>query len=109
MRDRVPGAAGMTAILYVIRHGSTRLNTDGRLRGRVDEPLDDVGRTQAGALAALFQSVPVEVIVSSPLLRAQETAAPIVSATGALLEINDVFTDRDWGRWSGCATADIIG
>ena len=93
--------------LYVIRHGQTQLNVDGRLRGLIDEPLDDAGHRQACALAELFASVPLARLVTSPLRRAWETAEPIARATAATLEIDDAFVDRNWGPWAGKPRGDV--
>ena len=93
--------------LFVIRHGQTRLNADGRLRGRLDEPLDVVGRHQARALADLFAGVALQRIVTSPLARARETAEPLARATGAVLETAVGLSDRDWGPWTGMSASDV--
>jgi probable phosphoglycerate mutase len=59
-------------VLILLRHGRTRLNATGRLQGRIDEPLDEVGHAQARAAAAHIG--PIDELVSSPLARAQQTA-----------------------------------
>lgn len=46
-------------IVYLLRHGQTELNAAGRLRGRVDVPLDERGLKQAEALGLLFKGVPL--------------------------------------------------
>ena len=55
-------------VLILVRHGRTALNAAGRLQGRVDEPLDEIGMQQALAVAARVG--PVDELVSSPLGRA---------------------------------------
>lgn len=87
--------------IFLVRHGRTALNAAGVLRGRLDPPLDDVGRQEAAAVAELFAGVPLDVVLSSPLRRARETAAPIAEATGARLRCDDAFLDRDYGPWAG--------
>ena len=44
-------------MLYLVRHGRTDANAQGLLQGRLDPPLDDVGRAQAGAIARLIGQV----------------------------------------------------
>ena len=88
-------------VVYLVRHGRTSLNADGVLRGRLDPPLDDAGRTEAADLGNLFADLPLAAVVSSPLSRARETAAPIVATTGAPLDIDPALTDRDYGQWAG--------
>lgn len=65
------------ALIYLIRHGQAAAGfTD-----NIDPGLDDLGRTQAGyAASALHEYLPLS-LVSSPLLRAQETASPLAERT----------------------------
>jgi broad specificity phosphatase PhoE len=94
-------------VVYLIRHGRTSLNAAGVLRGHLDPPLDAVGRTEAGALGRLFESVPLGALVCSPLQRAVQTAEPIAAATGVSVETDDRLVDRDYGPWAGSARAEI--
>ena len=59
-------------MLIVARHGQTAANAAGLLLGRADVELDDTGRRQAAALAEAVG--PADVVVSSPLRRAVQTA-----------------------------------
>ena len=59
-------------MLILVRHGRTALNASGCLQGRIDEPLDDVGLAQAKAVASHVG--PVDELISSPLVRARQTA-----------------------------------
>lgn len=63
------------AIIYLVRHGETDWNVDGRFMGQFDVPLNERGRRQAAALASrLAQEVPEwGQVVSSDLLRTRET------------------------------------
>ncbi len=56
----------------MVRHGRTDANAQGLLQGRLDPPLDDTGRRQAEAIAAMVGNV--DEVISSPLRRARETA-----------------------------------
>ena len=56
--------------IYLVRHGETAFNADGRLRGRADPDLNAAGLGQAKSLASAFASAEPSTIVSSPLLRA---------------------------------------
>jgi broad specificity phosphatase PhoE len=87
--------------LLFVRHGRTATNAAGRLLGRADPPLDDVGRAQAAALAELIG--PVDRVVSSPLRRARETAA----ALSRTLEVDERFIELDYGELDGAALADL--
>ena len=67
--------------LLLVRHGRTAYNSQARLQGQVDIPLDDVGRWQARTAAALLlaRHEPTA-IVTSDLTRAHETASFLARA-----------------------------
>lgn len=60
--------------IYVFRHGETDWNKVGRMQGHADIPLNETGRAQALVLQNYFQLHPVDIILSSDLARARETA-----------------------------------
>ncbi len=60
--------------LYLIRHGESVSNAEGRIQGQLDVPLSDFGRRQAEAIAERLGGESIEAIISSPLKRAWETA-----------------------------------
>ena len=80
-------------MLLLVRHGRTATNAAGRIQGRVDQPLDDVGRAQATALAGLVGGAAR--VVSSPLRRAVDTA----SALGPPVTVDDRWVELDYGAW----------
>lgn len=87
-------------MLILARHGRTALNAQGRLQGRLDEPLDDVGLAQARALAERL--MPVDELISSPLARARQTA----EAFGVDFEVDDRWVELSYGVYEGVAHAD---
>jgi broad specificity phosphatase PhoE len=95
-----------SATMFLVRHGRTSLNAAGVLRGRIDAPLDEVGRHEARLLASVFDGASLSVVVSSPLTRAVETAAAIAEATRLPVDVDDDLADRDYGRWAGTSQAD---
>lgn len=100
----------MTAeIAYLARHGRTALNADGRLRGRLDPPLDEVGMAQAETLGAAFARLrrPPHRVVAGPLLRTRQTAAAIARALGLEVLIDERLIDRDYGPWTGRPAAAV--
>jgi probable phosphoglycerate mutase len=73
----------VAAVLYLVRHGETDWNKEGRYQGLTDIPLNECGRQQAAEAARnLLRGVPVRAVVSSPLLRAFETGAIIARSLG---------------------------
>jgi broad specificity phosphatase PhoE len=79
-------------VLLLVRHGETQDNVEGRLLGRADPPLTATGREQAAQLAATLP--PPDLVISSPLRRARETAA----AFGAAVEVDDRWTELHYGE-----------
>jgi uncharacterized phosphatase len=62
--------------LFFIRHGESQNNNEGRFTGQQDIPLTDLGREQARLIGRriLSEGLAPDVIISSPLIRALETA-----------------------------------
>lgn len=80
-------------MILVVRHGRTRSNARGLFLGRADPPLDDLGRSQAAALGRAIG--PVDQVITSPLLRARETAEQI---DGPVV-VDERFIELDYGEW----------
>lgn len=87
-------------MLILVRHGRTALNAEGRLQGRIDVSLDDIGRRQAAAVAARVG--PVDELISSPLRRARETA----DAFGQPYTVDDRWVELAYGVYEGVPHAD---
>jgi broad specificity phosphatase PhoE len=96
------------AVVLMVRHGRTALNAAGVLRGRLDPPLDDVGEREARVLAEAFRGFRFTTVVTSPLMRAHQTAAAIAEASGAVLEVEPDLVDRDYGSWAGSSVSEIV-
>lgn len=94
-------------MLILLRHGQTAVNAEGRLLGRADPPLTDLGRRQAQALADAVGRdgrAPVR-LVSSPLARARETAAAL--GLGLAVEVDERWVEVDYGELEGRPPADL--
>jgi broad specificity phosphatase PhoE len=91
--------------LYLVRHGRTAGNTV-RYVGWGDEPLDEVGREQARALAAELAGASIDVVYASPLSRALDTARPLAEAHGAPLHVRDELKEIDYGEYQDILKAD---
>lgn len=92
--------------LVMLRHGRTPLSVERRFAGRGDIPLTDEGREQAEAAARRLASWPVDAVVSSPLVRARDTAAHSAKALGLEVEIDEGFVETDFGEWEGLTFAE---
>lgn len=92
-----------------IRHGQTDWNRDDRLQGSSDIPLNDVGRTQAHDAAEILRDQDWQVVVSSPLLRARETAEIIAADLGIELGPSlPLLIERDYGAHEGESSSEIV-
>lgn len=95
--------------LIFVRHGETDLNKEHKVAGaRMDVPLNDKGIEQAKELANTLKDVEFDVIISSALKRAKQTAEIVKEHFDAPLEIVEQFGERDFGSLSG-KTWDGIG
>lgn len=88
-------------MLILVRHGQTAVNAEGRLQGRIDAELTATGEAQAAACAAVLARVAPSRIISSPLRRARQTADAIAGASGAPIQVDERWTELDYGDWDG--------
>ena len=72
----------MTTTFYLIRHGESLANAQNRLCGHADWDLTERGREQAKRTAQLLADIPVDVVLSSDLLRAYHTAQAVAELKG---------------------------
>ena len=87
--------------LYLVRHGETEWNRDGRAQGRADIPLNDAGIAQSRALADHFASLGVAAVMSSSSRRAVLTAEAIASSHGLSVTAEDDLRELDFGGLDG--------
>ncbi len=84
-------------LLALIRHGPTVYNEQGRMQGRIDQPLSAAGRDVVAGWR-----LPAELAdgdwISSPLVRARETARLL---GGTAPGVEPAIIEMDWGRWEG--------
>jgi len=90
-------------MLVLVRHGRTEWNRAGRLVGRCDVDLDDVGRDQARRCGRRLG--PVSELRTSPLRRARETAALL--GLHHLPVVDDAFVELDYGADEGRALDEV--
>ncbi len=95
-----------TTSILLVRHGQSLWNAEGRWQGQADPALSDYGREQAYAAGSRVGQV--DLIASSPQLRALETAMIISEqiGIGPVISVPDL-RERSAGVWSGLTRADI--
>jgi probable phosphoglycerate mutase len=87
--------------LVLIRHGETDWNVEGRYQGQADPPLNARGLAQAHELAAKLRDVGLDVLYTSPLRRALQTARVVADALGLRLHVEPRLMEIHQGDWQG--------
>jgi broad specificity phosphatase PhoE len=92
-------------LLYLVRHGLTVWNREGRYQGDLDVPLAPEGREQALRLGRRLLGTRWDAVWSSDLSRARETAELV--APGAQLRLDAGFREIGYGAWEGLTAAEV--
>ena len=98
----------MRTTLYLVRHGKTDWNDQGRLQGAKDIPLNKAGLSEAKAAGITLKSVPVHAIYSSPLSRAHETAREIAKHHDLDITIVDALKETAFGIFEGITWNELL-
>lgn len=94
-------------LVFVVRHGETDWNRAGRYQGQRESELTELGKSQARALADDLGGAKLARVVSSPLARCVQTAAPLAARAGVQLETDERLIEIAHGTWEGRLRADI--
>ena len=99
----------MRTTIYLIRHGETDWNLNGRWQGHADVPLNEVGLAQAQRLASRFkaQGPRFDALYSSDLQRAWQTACAVGEAIGLQPRPDPQLREIDVGSWSGLTSVEV--
>lgn len=87
--------------LYVTRHGQTQYNIEVRICGKSDVMLTEKGISQAYELADRMVGKKIDLIISSPLIRAKTTADIVGKRIGADVIVDERLAERDYGAIDG--------
>jgi broad specificity phosphatase PhoE len=92
-----------------VRHGESVGNVESRWQGQSDYVLTEKGRAQARALARRWKAegVKFNLIISSPLVRARETAEIIAAAVHAKVELDPILMERHIGEMEGLTAEEV--
>ncbi len=101
-------------MIYLLRHGETVWNRQGRLQGHLDSPLTGRGRAQARAMGRCLRQVIGDTagfsMMTSPLGRARQTAEEVAEVIGydkaAITEV-PALMEHGFGIWQGELEADL--
>ena len=104
---RATGEAPTTTLL--LRHGQTEMSAERRFAGRGDIPLTSTGVQQAAAVAVrLADRGGIDVVLTSPLLRALRTAEAVAHAVGVPLTVDPDLVETDFGDWEGLTFGEVV-
>lgn len=87
--------------VFIARHGETTWNVSGRYQGRLESELSRKGFAQAEALARTMCALDVGSVLSSPLRRCVQTAAPTARVIGKEVEEEPLLLEIAHGLWEG--------
>jgi 2,3-bisphosphoglycerate-dependent phosphoglycerate mutase len=98
--------------ILAIRHGETAWNVGNRIQGQLDVPLNDTGRWQARRLGAALADETIDVVYTSDLARAHETALALAGAGASADATRPLVADtglreRHFGRFEGRTWSEI--
>lgn len=87
--------------VILLRHGETDWNAGMRMQGHRDVPLNEAGRRQARAAAPSVAALGPQLIMSSDLSRARDTAAEVAALTGLPVQADERLRETSLGLWEG--------
>ncbi len=93
--------------IILLRHGRTAWNAQRRFQGQADPPLDEVGRGQAYEVAGLMAALRPDLLMTSDLARAVETADVVGASTGLEAMPDARLRERDLGHWEGLTRDEV--
>lgn len=97
----------MSTILFLVRHGETADNANQTMQGQTQGELNERGILQAQELSEEWKDREIDVIVSSDLKRAVDTAAIVAAPHGLEVVKTPLLRERDWGDFTGRYIPDL--
>lgn len=93
--------------IYVVRHGQTNWNVKGKIQGKSDIELNEKGIEQAKELKELIKNYDINLIISSPLKRAKQTAEIINENLKCKIIFDKALEERGYGAFEGKVRKEI--
>ena len=94
--------------LYLLRHGETNANRAKILVGKSEEGLSERGRFQAQVVADYLIDIPLDILYSSPQIRAVETAGLIAKRINVKMALKSELIERNYGPYDGLTREQLI-
>jgi broad specificity phosphatase PhoE len=93
--------------VFIVRHGETEWNVQGRRQGQLDSPLTEVGRSSTQQVSVMLSELGPDALFSSPLGRAWSTALIIDAALGLGIRSEGGLSEIDHGELGGLTNDEI--
>ncbi len=108
--EKLKQPGGVRGVALLMRHGETPWNRQGRVMGCNPVELDQHGRAQVAALVEFVRALKPDLIVTSPLVRARQSAEIIAAGLGGTVPIREDhrIAEVQYGRWEGMTYEDLI-
>jgi len=98
-------------MIYLLRHGQTNYNHEGRMQGQLESQLTELGMAQAQAMADLLKEQITDLagwrLLASPLKRTRQSAAIVGATLGLEVEIEPALIEVGCGAWENRLYADL--
>ena len=92
---------------YLVRHGETEWNLQGRIQGHIDVPLCPLGRKKVQAQAKSLAGLTFAAVYASDLSRTVETAQILVGDRGTSVQIDQDLREFSYGKWEGLTIEEV--
>lgn len=93
--------------VYLIRHGQTKWNVESRIQGFRDIELDDIGFKQSQEVVEKLKQIPIDIVYSSPLIRARVLSEMISKQHHVTLRLDDRWKELHAGDFEGWTWAEV--
>ena len=88
-------------VIYLIRHGETEWNSQGRIQGHTDIGLSEIGHSQAVSTAKRLENIKFDAAYSSDLTRTKDTAKVILGNSSTPLQATETLREYNKGVFEG--------
>lgn len=92
---------------FMVRHGETDWNIEGRAQGQTDTPLNEKGHSQAKMVASRLDGVEFAAAYASDLTRVMETAKPIVEGRSLDVQAMPALREKRYGMLEGMSFKEV--
>lgn len=106
--EKLRKTGGVRGVALLMRHGETPWNRQGRVMGRNPIEIDERGRTQVAAALDLVRALKPDLVVTSPLVRARQSAEIVAEAMGLPIVEEPLIAEVKYGRWEGMSYHELV-